>query len=72
MFDICCRKLQRLAKDARSCQEKWGRQLSVEEIHVRGAQILRKLDGLGELQGLRKDVRRITVALERLAGIEGQ
>ena len=35
-------------------------------------EVLRKLDGLGELQGLRKDVRRITVALERLAGIEGQ
>jgi len=35
-------------------------------------EVLRKLDGLGELQGLRKDVQRITVALERLAGIEGQ
>jgi len=33
-------------------------------------EVLRKLDGLGELQGLRKDVRRIVVALERLAGIE--
>jgi len=33
-------------------------------------EVLRKLDGLGELQGLRKDVRRIAVALERLAGIE--
>jgi len=27
---------------------------------------------LGELWGLRKDVRRIAVALEKLAGIEGQ
>jgi len=36
------------------------------------AKVLRKLDGLGELQGLREDVRRIAVALERLAGIEGQ
>jgi len=35
-------------------------------------EVLRKLDGLGELQGLRKDVQRITVALEKLAGIEGQ
>jgi len=35
-------------------------------------EILRKLDSLGELQGLRKDVRRIAVALERLAGIKGQ
>ena len=33
---------------------------------------MRKLDGLGELQGLRKDVRRIAVALEKLAGIEVQ
>jgi len=36
------------------------------------AEVLRKLDGLGKLRGLRKDVRRITVALEKLAGIEGQ
>jgi len=36
------------------------------------AEVLRKLDGLGELQGLRRDMRRIAVALERLAGIEGQ
>jgi len=36
------------------------------------AEVLRKLEGLGELRGLRKDVRRIAVALEKLAGIEGQ
>jgi len=36
------------------------------------AEVLRKLDGLGELQGLRKDVQRIAVALEKLAGIKGQ
>jgi len=36
------------------------------------AEVLRKLDSLDELQGLRKDVRRIVVALEKLAGIEGQ
>jgi len=35
------------------------------------AEVLRKLDGLGELRGLRKDVWRIAVALEKLAGIEG-
>jgi len=35
-------------------------------------EVLRKLDSLGELQGLRKDVRRIAVALEKLAGIEVQ
>jgi len=33
---------------------------------------LRKLEDLGELQGLRKDVWRIAVALEKLAGTEGQ
>jgi len=33
---------------------------------------LRKLNSLGKLQGLRKDVRRIAVALEKLAGIDGQ
>jgi len=32
----------------------------------------RKLEKLSELRGLRKDVRRIAVALERLAGIESQ
>jgi len=36
------------------------------------AQILRKLDGLNELSGLRKDIWRIAVALEKLAGIEGE
>jgi len=36
------------------------------------SELLRKLDGLGELQGLRKDVQRIAVALEKLAGIESQ
>ena len=36
------------------------------------AEVLRKPDGLGELQGLRKDVRRVMVALEKLAGIESQ
>ena len=36
------------------------------------AEVLRKLNGLGELWGLRKDVRRIAVALEKLASIEGQ
>jgi len=35
-------------------------------------ELLRKLDGLGELQGLRKDVRRIAVALEKLAGIKSR
>jgi len=36
------------------------------------AEILRKLDGLSELSGMRKDIWRIAVALEKLTGIEGQ
>jgi len=36
------------------------------------AKILRKLDGLSELSGLRKDIRRIAVALEKLAGMEDE
>ena len=36
------------------------------------AEISRKLDGLSELSGLRKDIWRIAVALEKLAGIEGK
>ena len=35
-------------------------------------EILRKLDGLSELSGLRKDIQRIAVALEKLAGMEGE
>ena len=36
------------------------------------AEISRKLDGLSELSGLRKDIQRIAVALEKLAGMEGK
>jgi len=36
------------------------------------AEVSRKLEELSELRGLKKDVRRITVALEKLAGIEDQ
>jgi len=36
------------------------------------AEVSRKLEELSELRGLRKDMRRIAVALERLAGIESQ
>ena len=35
-------------------------------------EILRKLDGLSELSGLSKDIQRIAVALEKLAGMEGE
>jgi len=34
--------------------------------------ILRKLDGLSELSSMRKDIRRIAVALEKLTGMEGE
>jgi len=34
--------------------------------------VSRKLEDLSELQGLRKDIQRITVALEKLASIESQ
>ena len=36
------------------------------------AEVLQKLEGLDELSRLRKDMRRIAVALEALAGIKGQ
>jgi len=36
------------------------------------AEVSRKLEELSELRGLRKDVQRIVVALEKLAGIESQ
>jgi len=36
------------------------------------AKVSRKLEGLSELRELRKDVWRIVVVLEKLAGIEGQ
>jgi len=35
-------------------------------------EISRKLDGLSELSGLQKDIRRIAVTLEKLAGMEGK
>jgi len=35
------------------------------------AEVSRKLEDLGELWGLRKDIQWIAVALEKLAGIEG-
>ena len=34
------------------------------------AEVLRKLEDLSKLWGVRKDVQRIAVALEKLAGIE--
>jgi len=36
------------------------------------AEVSRKLEDLSKLQRLRKDIQRIAIALEKLAGIEGQ
>ena len=36
------------------------------------AEILRKLDGLSKMSGMRKDIWRIAVALEKLAGMKGE
>jgi len=36
------------------------------------AEILRKLNGLSELSSMRKDIWRIVVALEKLAGMENE
>ena len=36
------------------------------------AEILRKLDGLSKLSGMRKNIWRIAVALEKLTGMEGE
>jgi len=36
------------------------------------AEVLQKLESLDKLSELRKDMRRIAMALEKLAGIEGQ
>ena len=36
------------------------------------AKVLRKLKDLGKLQGLKKNIWRITVVLEKIAGIEGE
>jgi len=57
------------AEMARRSQARRAKQQMDAEWKV---EVLRKLDGLGELQGLRKDMQRITAALEKLAGIDGQ
>ena len=57
------------AETARRSKARRAKQQTDTEWKV---EVLRKLDGLGKLQGLRKDVQRITVALEKFAGIEVQ
>jgi len=42
----------------------------IQRSQARKIEVSRKLKELSELQGLRKDIQRIVVALEKLAGIE--
>jgi len=46
VFDTCHKKLWRLTNDAKSWQGKWGRQLLVGEVRVRGARtsVLRRIN----------------------------
>jgi len=68
-FDIDKARAKTKAETARRSKARRAKQQTDAEWKL---EVLRKLDGLGELQGLRKDVRRIVVALEKLAGTEGQ
>jgi len=43
---------------------------TIQRSQARKTEVSRKLKELSELQGLRKDIQRIAVALEKLAGIE--
>jgi len=66
-FDTKRARAKTKAKAARRSKVRKTKQQTEAEWKM---EVLRKLDSLGELQGLRKDMRRIAVALERLAGIE--
>jgi len=68
-FDVEKARAKAKAETARRSKARKVKQQTDAE---RKAEVLRKLEDLGELRGLRKDVRRIAVALEKLAGIEGQ
>jgi len=57
------------AKTARRSKARKAKQQTDAKWRV---EILRKLEDLSELSGLRKDIRRIVVALEKLAGIGSQ
>jgi len=66
-FDADRARAKAKAKTARRSNARKAKQQTDTEWK---AEILRKLDGLSELSGLRKDVQRIAVALEKLAGME--
>jgi len=68
-FDADKARAKAKAETARRSKARRAKQQMDAEWKV---EVLRKLDGLGDLRGLRKDVWRIAVALEKLAGIEGQ
>ena len=68
-FDAKKARVKAKAETARRSKARKMKQQTDAEWKV---EVSRKLEDLGELRGLRKDVRRIVVALEKLAGIEGQ
>jgi len=68
-FDVDMAQAKAKAEMARRSKARKAKQQTDAEWK---AEVLRKLEGLDELSGLRKDVWRIAVALEKLAGIEGQ
>jgi len=68
-FDAERARAKAKAETARRSKARKAKQQTDAEWKV---EVLRELDSLGELWGLRKDVRRIAVALEKLAGIESQ
>ena len=68
-FDAERARAKAKAETARRSKARKAKQQTDAEWKV---EVLRELDSLGELWGLRKDVRRIAVALEKLAGIEVQ
>ena len=68
-FDVERARVKAKVETARRSKARKAKQQTDAEWKV---EVLRKLDGLDGLWGLRKDIQRIVVALEKLAGIEGQ
>ena len=68
-FNVDRARAKAKAETARRSNARKAKQQTDAEWKV---EISRKLDGLSELSGLRKDIWRIAVALEKLAGMEGK
>ena len=68
-FDTDRARAKAKAETARRSNARKAKQQMDAEWKV---EILRKLDSLSELSSMRKDIQRIAVALEKLAGIEGE